>query len=201
MSDPRAALILGGAGFVGSNLARSLVERGHPVLVFDSLVGAGARQVVRRLRAEYGEMVEVQVGDLRDRTAIRRAVARAAAVFHVAGQVRSAANLVEPLLDFEVNLRATVDLLEELRRAERAIPLVYGSTTRVYGALHTLPLNELASRYELANPMAGIDEQWPLEVSSPYGCSRVAADQYVLEYARSFGLPALVARIGSTYGP
>lgn len=204
MSEPRAALIIGGAGLVGGHLAWRLLEAGQPVVVLDSLVRTGGEHVLRRLRAEHGEMLEVVVADLRDRTALRRAVARSARVYHLAAQVGMAASLVDPALDFDVNLRGTVDLLEELRRSDRAIPLVHASTTEVYGALKKLQLDELETRYTPVNDwiaVHGIDEHWPVEVNSPYGCSRAAADQYVLEYARWFRLPAVVARIGSIYGP
>jgi len=202
MSD--GTLLLGGGGFIGSHLARHLLENGQPVVILDSLARDGAGGMLRRLRAEYGDMLELEIADLRDRTALRRAVARSARIVHLAARTGASGGLVDPHLDFEVNLRATVDLLEELRRSERAVPLLHCSTSKVYGALRRLQLVELATRYEPVNEWVaehGIDEHWPLEVTSPYGCSRAAADQYVLEYARSFGLPAAVARIGCAYGP
>jgi CDP-paratose 2-epimerase len=197
-------LVLGGAGFIGSHLTRRLLESGQPVVVLDSLARPGTDAILRRLRAEYGDLLEIVIGDLRDRTALRRAVSRAARVVHLAAQVGAGESLRDPHLDFEINLRGTVDLLEELRRADRPIPLLYGSTTKVYGALRKLQLVELRTRYAPESGWIaehGIDEHWPLEIESPYGCSRVAADQYVLEYARSFRLPAVVARIGCVYGP
>jgi len=197
-------LLLGGAGFVGSHLARRLLESGQPVLLLDNLARTGAESMVRRLRAEYGDMLELVIGDVRDRTALRRAIARASRIVDLAARVGASGSLVDPRLDFEVNLRATVDLLEELRRDGRPVPFLFCSTSKVYGALRKLQLCELPTRYAPVNEWIaehGIDEHWPLEVTSPYGCSRAAADQYVLEYARSFGLPAAVARIGCVYGP
>ena len=204
MLEARVPLILGGAGFIGSNLARHLVERGQPVLIFDNLDAAGSEHNLRALRAEYGEMVEVQLADLRDRTALRRAVARASCAFHFAGQGEVTSSVADPMLDFEVNLRGTLDLLEELRRTELHIPLIYTSTSKVYGAMPGLPLIERATRWEPADPWIaehGIDERWPLDLCSPYGCSKGGADQYVLEYTRCYGLPAVVTRLGSVYGP
>lgn len=202
MSD--RTLVVGGAGFVGSHLARRLLENGQPVIIFDNLARPGAEGMLRRLRAEYGQMLELVIGDLRDRTALRRAVSRASRIVHLAARVGATSSLVDPHSDFEINLRATVDLLEELRRGGRPVPLLHASTSKVYGALRKLQLTELPTRYAPVNEWIaehGIDEHWPLEVTSPYGCSRAAADQYVLEYARSFGLPAAVARIGCVYGP
>jgi CDP-paratose 2-epimerase len=199
-----STLLLGGAGFIGSHLAGRLLDDGHPVVILDSLVRTGAESTLRRLRAEYGDMLELVIGDVRDRTALRRAISRAARIVHLAARVGTSGSLVDPRLDFEVNLRATVDLVEELRRGGRPVPLLYCSTSKVYGALRGLQLAELTTRYHPVNEWIaehGIDEHWPLEVTSPYGCSRAAADQYVLEYARSFGLPAAVARIGCVYGP
>jgi CDP-paratose 2-epimerase len=200
MTEARVPLILGGAGFIGSNLARHLIERGQPVLIFDNLDAGGSEHNLRALRAEYGQMAEVQLADLRDRTAVRRAIARASCVFHFAVTT----SLGDPILDFEVNLRGTVDLLEELRQTDRHIPLIYTSTGKVYGAMQALPLVERATRWEPADPWIaehGIDEQWPLDLCSPYGCSKSGADQYVLEYTRCYGLPAVVTRLGSIYGP
>ena len=197
-------LILGGGGFIGSHLARHLLEDGQPVVILDSLARTGAEGMLRRLRAEYGDMLELAIGDLRDRTALRRAVARSARIVNLAARTDTDGALIDPHLDFEVNLRGTVDLLEELRRADRPVPLLHCSTSKVYSALRRLQLIELATRYAPVNDWVaehGVDEHWPLEVTSPYSCSRAAADQYVLEYARSFGLPAAVARIGCVYGP
>jgi len=197
-------LVIGGAGFIGSHLARRLLECGEPVLVLDSLAKTAGIEILRGMRAAYGEMLEVLIGDVRDRTVLRRAVGRAGRVYHLAGRTSPSGGLVDPMLDFEVNLRATVDLLEELRRADHPVPLVYASTSKVYGAMRGLQLVEQPARYAPVDPWIaehGIDELWPLEVASPYGCSRAGADQYVLEYARSFRLPAVVARIGGVYGP
>ncbi|HLU66891.1 MAG TPA: NAD-dependent epimerase/dehydratase family protein, partial [Kofleriaceae bacterium] len=197
-------LVIGGAGFIGTNVARRLLEGGHPVLVLDSLARPGSEGNLRAMRAEYGELVEVQIGDVRDRTALRRAVARASAVFHFAAQVAVTTSLNDPVHDFEVNLRGTLNLLEELRGAGRPIPLVFTSTNKVYGGMHTLPVRELPTRYQPEDAWlagSGIDEAWPLELASPYGCSKGGADQYVLEYARTFGMPAVVARMSCIYGP
>jgi CDP-paratose 2-epimerase len=124
-------------------------------------------------------------------------------VFHLAAQVAVTTSLEDPVHDFDVNLRGTLNLLEELRALSRPIPLVYTSTNKVYGSLQGLPMRELLDRYQPVDPFTaehGVDERWPLELASPYGCSKGGADQYVLEYARSFGLPAVVLRMSCIYG-
>ena len=200
----RAPLIVGGAGFIGTNLARRFLDAGQPVLIYDSLVRPGTERNLAWLQATYGDRVTATVADVRDPEALRRALPRASAVFHFAAQVAVTTSLVDPVHDFDVNLRGTLTLLEELRRVGRPIPLVYTSTNKVYGGLDALPLRELATRYEPADPWtaaSGIDERWPLQLASPYGCSKGGAEQYVLEYTRSFGLEAVVARMSCIYGP
>jgi CDP-paratose 2-epimerase len=198
------ALIVGGAGFIGTNIARRLLDAGQEVAILDSLARAGSEGNLRWLQRTYGARVEFHASDVREPVALRRALARATSVFHLAGQVAVTTSLVDPMLDFDVNLRGTLTLLEELRRLSRPVPLIHASTRKVYGSLDRLPLRELATRYEPADPEAalhGVDERWPLELDSPHGCSKGAADQYVLEYGRCFGLPTLVARLSCIYGP
>jgi CDP-paratose 2-epimerase len=201
---PQRVLLTGGAGFVGTNLAHRLLEAGRPVLLFDNLSGSGSERNLAWLRDRWGDRVELEVGDIRDAAALRRAVDGASAVFHLAAQVATTTSRLEPVTDFEVNLRGTLLLLEELRRLRRPIPLVYASTSKVYGSLDGLVLGQLRTRYEPVDPWtasSGLDERWPLDLASPYACSKGAADQYVLEYCRSYGLPTVVARVSSVYGP
>jgi CDP-paratose 2-epimerase len=204
VSRDRRPLVTGGAGFIGTNVARRLLDAGHRVLLFDNLSRAGSEHNLAWLLDRYGKDVEFQDGDVRDAAAVRRAVARASVVFHLSAQVAVTTSLVDPMVDFEVNARGTLTLLEELRRLARPVPLVYTSTNKVYGCLEGLPLRELPARYEPEDPSiaaSGIDERWPLELASPYGCSKGAADQYVLEYSRSYRLPTVVARMSCIYGP
>jgi CDP-paratose 2-epimerase len=204
MSGIGIPVIVGGAGFIGTNVARRFLDAGESVLIYDSLARRGGERNLEWLKETYGERVRVQIGDVRDSLAVRRALADARLVFHFAAQVAVTTSLVDPVHDFDVNLRGTLTLLEELRRSGRPIPLLYTSTNKVYGDLAALPLRELPTRYEPADPWtaaSGIDERWPLELASPYGCSKGGAEQYVLEYTRSFGLKAVVARMSCIYGP
>jgi CDP-paratose 2-epimerase len=199
----RAILITGGAGFVGTNLAHRLSSAGAMVLLLDSLARPGVERNLRWLRATHGDLVQVTIGDVRDALLVRRLVARASFVYHFAAQVAVTASLASPRPDFEVNAGGTVNVLEAARTLDDPPPVLYTSTNKVYGACARLPLVSNGTRYVPAGPAAarGIDEGWPLDPRTPYGCSKAAADQYVLDYARSFALPTVVLRMSCVYGP
>jgi CDP-paratose 2-epimerase len=200
----RVALVTGGAGFVGTNLAHRLLRDGARVRVLDSLARPGVERNLRWLRAAHGERVEVELADVRDRVAVRRAVEGADQVFHFAAQVAVTTSFGDPVDDFEVNLGGTLNLLEELRRLTDPPPLVFTSTNKVYGALPDLPLERDGDRWEPVPRRVrerGLDERRPLAFCTPYGCSKGAADQYVLDYAKGYGLPAVVFRMSCIYGP
>ena len=200
----RPALITGGAGFVGTNLAHRLLESGRPVLVFDNLSRAGVEENLRWLRDTHGHALQVEVADIRDSAAVRRAVKRASTVYHFAAQVAVTTSLESPIEDFDVNARGTLNLLEAVRAQAEPPPLVFTSTNKVYGGLEDLPLRRRNSRYEPIDEQVrlnGISERRPLDFHSPYGCSKGTADQYVLDYARTFGIPAVVFRMSCIYGP
>jgi CDP-paratose 2-epimerase len=196
-------LITGGAGFVGTNLSTRLLRDGHEVLVLDSLARAGVGENLRWLRETFGSALSVVVGDVRDAAVVRRAVARADAVFHFAAQVAVTTSLVQPVEDFEVNALGTLNLLEAIRRRPSPPPLVFTSTNKVYGALGGLATRRGARRYEPKDEWAraGVGEDRALDFHSPYGCSKGAADQYVSDYARTFGLATTVFRMSCIYGP
>ncbi|NOK17755.1 NAD-dependent epimerase/dehydratase family protein [Corallococcus carmarthensis] len=197
-------LILGGAGFIGSNVADHYLQEGRTVRVLDNVSRPGVERNLRWLRERHGERLRIEVADTRDLLAVRRAVRDASEVFHFAAQVVATQSRQSPFHDFDVNARGTLHVLEALRELETPPPLVFTSTSKVYGGLKGL---ELAVRDQRYAPMDdrtlahGISEACPLDFESPYGCSKGAADQYVLDYARTFGLPAVVFRMSSIYGP
>lgn len=200
----RCALITGGAGFVGTNLAHRLLSGGHPVLLYDNLSRPGVRQNLDWLRETHGELVQIEVADVRDAGALANVVERASHVFHLAAQVAVTTSLTHPVDDFEINARGTLNLLEALRALSDPPPLVFTSTNKVYGGLEDVCLSKNAVRYEPKDvelKSHGIGERRPLDFHSPYGCSKGAADQYVLDYARTFNLPAVVLRMSCIYGP
>jgi CDP-paratose 2-epimerase len=197
-------LITGGAGFIGTNLAHRLLTAGRPVLIFDSLARPGVERNLRWLHDTHGPRVSIIVADTRDAGAVRAAVQQSTEVFHFAAQVAVTTSLNEPLEDFEVNARGTLNLLEAIRGQHTPPPLIFTSTNKVYGSLEDVSLCRENLRYEPADPslrQTGISERRPLDFHSPYGCSKGAADQYVLDYARTFGLPTMVFRMSCIYGP
>ena len=199
----RPVLISGGAGFIGTNVAHRLLSEGVPVLVLDNLSRPGVERNLEWLCDTHGSLVKVDIADVRNAGAVRRAVAEASHVFHFAAQVAVTSSVADPVTDFEVNARGTMNMLEAVRASATPPPLVFTSTNKVYGALSDIALVN-RPRYEPIDGLVrahGIDEQRPLEFHSPYGCSKGTADQYVLDYARSYGLPATVFRMSCIYGP
>jgi len=196
-------LITGGAGFIGTNLADSLLTQGRRVRLLDTLTRPGTEQNLAWLSARHGSRLQFIRADIRDAAAVRTATAGVGMVFHFAAQVAVTTSLETPADDFSVNAAGTVTLLEALRRHGRRAGVVFTSTNKVYGALDDVTLTESATRYSPAGALAktGIGESRALCFHSPYGCSKGAADQYVLDYARSFGLPSAVFRMSCIYGP
>jgi CDP-paratose 2-epimerase len=197
-------LITGGSGFVGTNLAARLLDAGRDVLIYDSLARAGAERNLRWLRARHGDAVRIEIADTRDSARLAGAVAGASQVYHFAAQVAVTSSLADPREDFAINLGGTLNLLEAARRLSEPPPIVFTSTNKVYGALPDVALEARATRYEpveMALREHGISERRPLDFHSPYGCSKGAADQYMLDYARSFGLQTVVLRMSCIYGP
>ena len=197
-------LITGGAGFVGSNLAHRLLSSGHRVRLLDNLSRTGVERNLRWLIETHGDLVDIEVPDVRNLSVIKQAVKDASQVFHFAAQVAVTSSLVDPIEDFEINARGTLNLLEAVRAADNPPPLVFTSTNKVYGNLADLTFDKQATRYaplDEAIRERGINEDRPLDFHSPYGCSKGAADQYVTDYARTYRLPALVFRMSCIYGP
>jgi CDP-paratose 2-epimerase len=200
----RPVLITGGAGFVGTNLAHRLLRYGRLVVLFDNLSRPGVERNLRWLRETHGERARIEVADVRDAPALRHVAAGAEAVYHFAAQVAVTTSLARPADDFEVNARGTLNLLEALRTVDDPPPLVFTSTNKVYGDLADVTLRVAGRRYEPEDRglrARGIGEDRPLDFHSPYGCSKGAADQYVLDYARTFGLRTVVLRMSCIYGP
>ena len=198
-------LITGGAGFVGTNVAAHFLDLGRDVLLFDNLARAGVSENYDWLRTRYGARVQLCQRDIRDAEAITQAVEAASAVFHFAAQVAVTTSLVHPLDDFEINARGTLNILEAIRQRRRGpIPLLFTSTNKVYGALEDVPTRNENGRHLPADmdiARHGISETRALDFHSPYGCSKGAADQYVVDYARTFDLPLTALRMSCIYGP
>ena len=197
-------LITGGAGFIAANVAHRLLSAGHRVTLFDNLSRDGVEQNVTWLKSLHGDRVSLQLGDVRDFDALARVVSRASHVFHFAAQVAVTTSLTEPFLDFDVNARGTLNLLEAARACPDPPSILFTSTNKVYGDLEDVEVRRNGRRYEPAQEsvrQSGIGESRRLEFHSPYGCSKGVAEQYVLDYARTFGLRTAVFRMSCIYGP
>lgn len=193
-------LITGGCGFLGSNLAAHAIKRGDELIVFDSLYRAGSQENLAWLKCK-GSFRFVH-GDIRNQNDITRLVQELApdAIFHLAGQVAMTTSIANPRMDFEVNVMGSHNLLEAVRLYSPETAILYSSTNKVYGDLEQYGYEETPSRYVCSDRPSGFDEATPLEFHSPYGCSKGAADQYMLDYARIYGLKTVVFRHSSMYG-
>ncbi len=203
-SRGRGIVITGGAGFIGSNLADALLSDGERVTILDNLSRDGVRQNVDWLKGRHGSRLKVAVADVRNATEIEPVLADATAVFHFAAQTAVTTSLLDPAEDFEINARGTLNVLEAVRKAGRHAPVIFSSTNKVYGGLDDLRLFELDGRHAPADELIrarGINEDRRLDFCTPYGCSKGVADQYVLDYERSYGIPAVVMRMSCIYGP
>jgi CDP-paratose 2-epimerase len=197
-------LITGGAGFIGTNVAHHFLCAGRSVIVLDNLSRSGVEHNARWLSNLHGSRVRLEIADVRDSATLQRLVPTAGAVLHFAAQTAVTTSLTEPEHDFDVNAGSTLKLLEALRTCAEPPPLLFTSTNKVYGSLADIELTEHGLRYEPSEPSlrsTGISEQQPLDFHTPYGCSKGTADQYVLEYARAYGMPAAVFRMSCIYGP
>ena len=196
-------LVTGGAGFIGSNLADRLADEGHRVRIYDALSRPGVERNLDWLIQQHGDAIEPVIADVRNHAALANAAEGVQAVFHLAAQVAVTTSLDDPRSDFDINIGATFALLDALHRQGGDTPIVFASTNKVYGDLADLDFALEDSAYRPTDPAIrahGIGEDRPLDFHTPYGCSKGAADQYVLDFARSYGLPAAVLRMSCIYG-
>jgi CDP-paratose 2-epimerase len=194
-------LITGGVGFIGTNLADRLLCDGNQVALFDNLGRAGVEQNLDWLRAQHGSRVQFVKGDVRDFDAVEKVVRGVEVIFHLAAQVAVTTSVAKPQDDFSINAQGTVNILEAARKQTPMPIVLYTSTNKVYGGVEHLRVVEGPTRYEFENLPCGVGETCPLDFHSPYGCSKGAADQYVHDYHRIYGLPTIVFRMSCIYGP
>ncbi len=193
-------LVTGGAGFIGSNAVARFRSEGHATFALDNFSRVGARANAAWLKEAHG--VEVESLNVADAAAVEAAVQRLEpeVVLHCAGQVAVTSSVANPRRDFEDNALGTLNVLEAVRlHAPRAI-LLYTSTNKVYGGLEDLRVERRGERWEWPDLPQGCPEDRPIDFHSPYGCSKGAADQYVRDYARIYGLRTVVFRQSCIYG-
>ena len=201
--DRRPVLVTGGAGFIGSNIADRLAGEGEEVIIYDSLARPGVERNLRWLEQRHGASIVPIIADVRNGGQVEGAVAKAKAVFHMAAQVAVTTSFSDPRADLEINMLGTFNVLEAARRCVSPPPVIFASTNKVYGGLEDVEFRLEGGAYHPAESTLrehGIDESRPLDFHTPYGCSKGAADQYVLDYGRSFGVPTAVLRMSCIYG-
>lgn len=194
-----AYLVTGGCGFVGSNLSAELIRRGEEVILVDNLTRPGTpiNQAWLRTVGKHS-FYHADTRNAHDLEPVFRKHS-IDCVFHLAGQVAMTTSLENPRRDFEVNVLGSINVLENVRAFAPNATVVYASSNKVYGELDNCVFRELATRWE-PEGKKGIDERAALEFYTPYGCSKGAADQYMLEYARNFGVNTVVFRHSTIYG-
>lgn len=176
-------LITGGVGFIGSNLARRLVEFGARVLLVDSLIPeyGGNLFNIRDIK----EKIEVNIADVRDIHGMRYLVQDKDYLFNLAGQTSHLDSMNDPYTDLEINCRAQLSILETCRRYNPNIKIVFASTRQIYGVPHYLP----------------VDEQHPLHPTDVNGINKMAGEWYHILYNNVYGIRACALRLTNTYGP
>ena len=193
-------LVTGGCGFIGANWVNRLLARGKRVLAFDNLSRRGSEKNAEWLRAQHGTKFELIRADIRDAGALADAARDVDAIYHFAAQVTVTTSVADPRNDFEINALGTFNALEAARASGRNPFFLFASTNKVYGGMDDVAVVEKATRYEFRDLRGGVSEAQPLDFHSPYGCSKGAADQYVRDYFRIYGLPTVVFRQSAIYG-
>jgi CDP-paratose 2-epimerase len=193
-------LITGGCGFVGSNLASHAIEQGFDVGVIDNLYRKGSEKNLEWLKKQGNvRFIKEDTNNFEGLSKVIREL-KPDAVFHLAGQAAMTTSIANPRLDFETNALGSFNLLESVRQFSPDSAIIYSSTNKVYGDLEQYTYTETDTRYICNEYPRGFDETIPLEFRSPYGCSKGCADQYILDYARIFGLKTVVFRHSAMYG-
>jgi CDP-paratose 2-epimerase len=200
----RSVLIFGGAGFIGSNWARRLFETTEAKIhVYDNLTRPGSRYNLEWLQQLAGRSgrLQITIGDVRDQAKVLHAVKHATEIYNFAAQVAVTTSIADPRLDFEVNVGGTLNILEAARFSGNNPSVLFTSTNKVYGGFSNGLARVERKRYVAPESAAGTSESQPLDFHSPYGCSKGAADQYVRDYARIYGLRTVVFRMSCIAGP
>jgi len=193
-------LITGGCGFVGSNLAAEVLKRGEELVVFDNLFRYGSSKNLEWLKSKGN--FKYYPYDIRNTNDVESVVKfeQPDVVFHLGGQVAMTTSISNPRLDFEINALGTFNLLDSIRKYSPETMVLYSSSNKVYGDFEELTFIEEEFRYKCLEYPNGFDESLPLNFHSPYGCSKGAADQYLLDFNRIFGTKTVVFRHSSMYG-
>lgn len=181
--DGASVLITGGLGFIGSTLARRLVEMGARVTLVDSLIPEYGGSLFNIAGLESA--LRVNISDVRDEHSMRYLVVGHDYLFNLAGQTSHMDSMQDPYTDLEINTRAQLFILEACRKANPAVRIVFASTRQIYGKPDVLPVPES----HLLRPV---------DVN---GVNKMAGEWYHILYHNVYGIPACALRLTNTYGP
>jgi CDP-paratose 2-epimerase len=194
-------VVIGGAGFIGCNVADYYLKNKHNVTVFDNFSRKGTLQNLDWLVKRYKENLTVTQGDVRlDFAKLKSVVSKADIVFHFAAQVAVTTSVVDPREDFEINALGTFNVLEAIRQSGNKPIVLYSSTNKVYGGMEHVKIVERNGEYDNESLPLGVSEAEQLDFHSPYGCSKGTADQYMIDYSRIYGIRTVVFRQSCIYG-
>lgn len=198
----KTILITGGAGFIGSNASEYYLNKGDDVIILDNLSRAGAERNLVWLQSKFPQLKFEKV-DIRDAEAVKAAFKKYPkidVVLHLAAQVAVTTSVVNPVEDMQINVMGTFHVLEAIREFHPDAVVLYSSTNKVYGGMEQIEVHEVGGKYAYKDYVYGIPETETLDFHSPYGCSKGAADQYVRDYNRIYGLKTIVFRQSCIYG-
>lgn len=193
-------LITGGCGFLGSNIASKILAQGDELIIFDSMYRVGSHANFEWLKTQG--RFEFIHGDIRNTNDVEKCIKRHQpdVIYHLAGQVAMTTSITDPRMDFEVNAGGSFNLLNAVRQYSPESTVVYSSTNKVYGDLEQFTYSETGTRYVCNEHPNGVNENVNLDFHSPYGTSKGSADQYMLDFARIYGLKTVVFRHSSMFG-
>lgn len=199
---PKNILITGGVGFIGVNAAERFLREGWQVDIFDNFSRRGVELNEQYLQGvTNAKQLTIHRGDVRkDQDLLVKLCKKADVVLHLAAQVAVTTSVSDPRTDFAINALGTFNVLEAVRASGKKPIVIYASTNKVYGSLEHLSVIEEKNRYTFGGGLRAVDESQPLDFHSPYGCSKGAADQYVRDYSRIYGLKTVVFRQSCIYG-
>ena len=195
-------LVTGGVGFIGTNLVDHLMQQGHDVVVLDDMSRGGVEANAAFQADRHG--VEPALIDVADGAALEGFLTGQDpfdAIAHLAGQVSLMASIDDPIRDFQVNALGTLNVLEHVRLNSPGTVVMGMSSNKLYGDLSAVRIVEEPTRYVAPDWPRGFDESLPMDFHGPYGCSKGVADQYLGDYARTYGLRTASLRQSSVYGP
>lgn len=197
-------LITGGCGFLGGNIAAKFLSLGEEVVIIDALYRHGSEKNLEWLTSQAKpaqlHFHKVDTSEAGAMDAIFQQSGPFDYICHLAGQVAMTTSLSDPRRDLLTNVFGTFNILEAARKFSPESFIAFSSTNKVYGDLRDIEYAETATRYIASDFVAGFDEFLRLDFASPYGCSKGAADQYVRDWYRNYGLKTVVFRHSSIFG-